>query len=292
MKILFRADSSSSIGTGHIMRDLVLAKQFKDATIIFATQNLEGNINHKIKEAGYKLEILNSSDIDELDKLIKKYKIDMLVVDHYDIDYEYEKQLKTQNSKLKIFSFDDTYEKHYCDILLNHNIYADEKRYKDLVPKKCELRCGEKYTLIRDEFKKEKNIKREKRYDIFIAMGGADTKNLSLKIAKLIPKSFKIAIITTTANKYLDELKEYIKDKNNIDLYINSNEIAKLMHESSFCIITPSVISQEALFLNKKFLAIQTADNQVEIANYLKDKGILILKEREIYKINDTIFNK
>jgi len=36
--ILFRADSSSTIGTGHIMRDLVLAKQFQDAHIIFATQ--------------------------------------------------------------------------------------------------------------------------------------------------------------------------------------------------------------------------------------------------------------
>ena len=48
--ILIRADSSSTIGTGHIMRDLVLAKQFPDAHIIFATQDLPGNINHKIQE--------------------------------------------------------------------------------------------------------------------------------------------------------------------------------------------------------------------------------------------------
>ena len=58
--ILFRADSSSSIGTGHIMRDLVLAQKYakKGCDIIFATQNLRGNINHKIIEAGYKIEIL------------------------------------------------------------------------------------------------------------------------------------------------------------------------------------------------------------------------------------------
>ena len=48
--ILFRADSSSTIGTGNIMRDLVLAEQFQDAHIVFATQDLPGNLNHKIKE--------------------------------------------------------------------------------------------------------------------------------------------------------------------------------------------------------------------------------------------------
>lgn len=44
MNILFRADSSSTIGTGHIMRDLVLAKQYSDDKIVFATQELDGNI--------------------------------------------------------------------------------------------------------------------------------------------------------------------------------------------------------------------------------------------------------
>ena len=59
MNILFRADSSSNIGTGHIMRDLVLAQQlekkYPHATITFAVQNLSGNINHKIKEKKNKI---------------------------------------------------------------------------------------------------------------------------------------------------------------------------------------------------------------------------------------------
>ena len=142
MKILIRADSSSTIGTGHVMRDLVLAKQYKKDTIFFATQNLSGNITHKIKEIGYKVKTLHSSTIQELNILIKKLSIDMLIIDHYEINYKYEEQIKKHNPQLKILSFDDTDEKHYCDILLNHNIYANSKNYKTLVPKKCELRCG------------------------------------------------------------------------------------------------------------------------------------------------------
>lgn len=39
--ILFRADSSSTMGTGHIMRDLVLAQQFADAKVIVPEASLQ-----------------------------------------------------------------------------------------------------------------------------------------------------------------------------------------------------------------------------------------------------------
>lgn len=160
MNIVIRADSSSYIGTGHIMRDLVLVKEFKKYNVIFATQNLDGNINYKIIEAGYKIELLKSNDFEELNELIKKLNIDMIIIDNYEIDYSFEKKLKEQNLSLKTFVLDDTYEKHFCDILLNHNIYADEKKYKNKVQKNCELRCGSRYTLLRDEFLEAKKNKK------------------------------------------------------------------------------------------------------------------------------------
>jgi UDP-2,4-diacetamido-2,4,6-trideoxy-beta-L-altropyranose hydrolase/pseudaminic acid synthase len=277
--ILFRADSSSTIGTGHIMRDLVLASKYKDANIIFATQNLEGNINYKIIENNYKLEILNSNSIDELDSLIKKLDIDLLVIDHYDIDYTFEKKLKTKNPNLKILSFDDTYEKHYCDILLNHNISADKKKYKDLVPNFCELQCGADYTLLREEFYQEKNIQRDKIYDVLIAMGGADTANLNIPILKTIPQDLKVTVITTVANANLEALKEYIKDKKNITLFINSNEVAKIINQSRLAIITPSVTVNEVYFMGVDFMAIKTADNQEDMAEFLFDNNFVCLEK-------------
>jgi len=282
--ILFRADSSSTLGTGHIMRDLVLASKYKDAKIIFATQELEGNINHKIIEASYKVEILKTNSLEELSKIIKKYNIDLVIIDHYGIDYNYEKELKKQTS-VKILSFDDTYEKHYCDILLNHNISANEKRYKNLVPKDCELRCGSKYTLLRDEFLKEKKKKRKetnsKSKTIFLAMGGADHSNINIDIIKVLEQfdNLKVNLVTTTANKNLKELEEYVKNKKWVNLHVNSKEIAKLMRKSDLVIVTPSVTVNEVYFMGLPFIAIQTADNQVDMYKYLKEKKHLVLKK-------------
>ncbi|MCG3675145.1 UDP-2,4-diacetamido-2,4,6-trideoxy-beta-L-altropyranose hydrolase [Aliarcobacter butzleri] len=288
MNILIRADSSSYIGTGHIMRNLVLAKQFSKDQIIFATQDLEGNINHKIKESNYNIEILNNNNFEELNKLIKKLNIDMIIIDHYEINYNFEKKLKEQNSKLKIFVFDDTYEKHYCDILLNHNIYADEKKYTNLVPKDCELKCGTNYTLLREEFleakKQKQTIKKENRLKtLFIAMGGTDHKNLNITILKNIKivckKNIKVNLVTTTANRNLEKLKKYCKDKEWINLHINSKEVANLMNQSDFAIITPSVTANEAYFLNLPFIAIKTAKNQKQMYKFLKRNNYFILKK-------------
>ena len=286
MNILFRADSSSLIGTGHIMRDLVLASQHKKANITFATQKLDGNINHKIFEAGYHVNILKTNDIKELNKIIKRLNIDMIIIDHYGIDESQEKQLKIKNPKLKILSFDDTYEKHHCDILLNHNISADKKKYKGLVPKKCELRCGSKYTLLREEFYEAKKQK-----TVFLAMGGADHSNLNIKILKVLSKfkNIHVEVVTTNANKNLDELKKHVNGKENIILHINSNSIAKLMKRSDFAIVTPSVTVNEVYFMKIPFIAIQTVSNQYDMYKYLKKKKFLVLKKFNTKKLDKNI---
>lgn len=280
--ILFRADSSSTIGTGHIMRDLVLAKQFRDDHIIFATQDLPGNINYKIEEEGYQVGVLQSGELSELIDVVYKYDIEMIVIDHYGIDEHDEKALKKQTG-IKLFVLDDTYEKHYCDILLNHNIYAKKVKYKNLVPQECELRCGGEYMLLRDEFILEKKrgphpIKTNK-IKIFIGVGGTDHANINPRILEAL-KSFEeveVELVTTNANKHLKELQSYVESLNWVHLHVNSNSIAKIMNECDFAIVTPSVTMNEVYYLDLPFIAIKTAENQKYMYEYLEENQYLVL---------------
>lgn len=274
MRTLIRSDSSSTIGLGHIMRDLVFAKSL-EGEVIFACQNLEGNI---IASIPYEVKILKSNDVEELIELIQTLHITLLVIDHYSIDIAYERAIK-EATQVQILSFDDTYQPHHCDILLNHNISANKKRYKDLVPPSCELRCGILYTLIRDEFREEKKQKREKIYDLFIAMGGTDATNITLSILKTLPKTLRICVLTTTANAHLKELQDYVATSPSIALHINSNEVATLLHQSHFAIVTPSVMVHEVLFMEVPFIAIKVAANQDDMFEYLRKQGYPVLKE-------------
>lgn len=279
-KLLIRADSSSFIGYGHVMRCLVLAKHFyKEGYIItFASLNLKGSLNDKIKEL-YDLKILPDSNIETLIVFLKEENFDLLIIDNYDIDYFYEKKIKDEVD-IKLFCLDDNYNKHYCDELLNHNIYAQKQRYLDLVPSNCQLYCGRKYTLLRDEFYKQKKYNGNK--NILIALGGVDSMNLSQKVFALVKKFFpklKIDLITTNGNKNLNSLKKLEKKNENLNLHINSSEIAKLMNNCSFAVVTPSVILNELFFFNKPFIAIKTVSNQEEMYKYLKNNRYYVLKE-------------
>lgn len=298
-KVIIRADSSSTIGTGHIMRDIVLTKrEFPHDHVIFAVRDLSGNINHKIDEAGYERAILKSDDIDELAKLVRKHRAETVVIDHYDIDFEDERRLKEQ-TKATLLVLDDIYEKHHCDILLNPNVYADSKHYRNLVPKHCELRCGPKYMLLRDEFIKAKTKKNHplpsslfpKKLQAFIAMGGADTLNLNIPILETLKEYNEIHahVVTTRANRNLEELRSYAKNHDHVTMHIETGEIAKLMSKADFAIITPSMTINEVIFMDLPFIAIQTANNQKEMSSYLKEKELALLEKFDEEKFKSEL---
>lgn len=292
MKILFRSDASSEIGMGHVMRDLVLAQQYAQDIVMFATQNLPGNANQKIISEGYLVIDLKDNCVENLIKQIKKFEIDMVVFDHYGIDDLFEKKVKDETG-VQVLSFDDTYVKHYCDILLNHNISAKEESYKGLVPSSCEMRCGKKYTLIRDEFKEiehkeRKPLKNKQELRVFVSMGGVDNTNITPKIVDFFSTIAHISleIVTTSSNKHLLELQEKIKISKHATLHVDTNKIAQIMNSCDFAIITPSVSVHEVLFLKIPFIAIKTANNQEDIFDYLMKNHYLALEHFNIDKFN------
>ena len=275
-KILFRCDSSSTIGLGHVKRCLLLAKRLKESNknlkILFATLNLHGNINQEILKSGFSIYSIKNNSVEMLDYFVKGLQINLLIIDSYDIDYKFEEQLKIQNPTLKMLSFDDTINPHYSDMVLNHGVQAQEKEYKKLLPKKTKLFCGSEYTLLRDEFLETKKTKVTQN-SVAVILGGNDVLNLSSKIADLlleINKKYRITVITTSVNPNIKELKE----NKDIELLVDIDNMASVIASKSLVITASGGTLFEVLSLKKKFINIEVASNQKVVDKFLKNKGI------------------
>lgn len=297
MNILIRADSSSLIGHGHIMRDLVLANNLsKNHNVSFAVRNLEGNINYKITEDRFSITVLLSNTIEELIETINKLKIDLIIIDHYALDEAYEKEIKLK-SKVKILALDDTYNKHQAEYILNHNLGASAQKYSNLTPEYSQFFCGNRYTLIRDEFintLKKKYFKRKvprKKLTILVMLGGSDPKNITYQVVLELSKNknYFLNLVTTNSNKNLMQLKNLVKKNKKISLHINSTKIAELMMKADIGIVSASVTASEALFMRLPIIAIDTADNQKAIANYLLKMRLPVMKNFHRIKLNIKI---
>lgn len=274
--ILFRCDSSSSIGLGHTKRCLVLAQRLKEQSqnikITFATLELQGNINQEILDNGFELQVLQDGQIDTLHPVIKSLKIELLIIDSYEIDFFYEKEIRVQNPNLKILSFDDMLRPHSSQMVLNHGIQAKKSQYNKLLSKKTQLFCGSRYTLLRDEFFEKYNSEIVKE-SIAIILGGNDVLNLSSKIADLlleINKKYKITIITTSVNPNITELQK----RKDIELLVDIENIASIIASKSFVITASGGTLFEVLALKKKFINIEVAPNQKDITKFLEEKSI------------------
>ena len=255
------------------MRSLVYAKNFNEVIFISKSE----------KQEFLEYPLITIKNEDEFFVHVENLKPKNVVVDNYDFTHKHEQKFKKLFPSIKLSVFDDDYRKHFCDEIINHNISANRNRYENpdivkIIP-----------PLIREEFHKEKKRKREKIYDIFIAMGGADTQNINIPILKAIPSSLHIALITTSVNNNLEELKKFVKSQKNISLHVNSKNIAKLINKSKFAIITPSVIVHEILYMNIPFMAIKTASNQDDIYEYLKQNGYCVLEEFDTIKIKEKL---
>jgi UDP-2,4-diacetamido-2,4,6-trideoxy-beta-L-altropyranose hydrolase len=274
--ILFRTDASTMIGIGHVMRDIVLAKQMQERNIRFACRRLPGDMIHHIP---FPTDILCSMDNDELVQVIRANCIEMLVIDHYGINHTDEKYIKDQTG-VKIFVFDDFYKKHQCDYLLNQSLHADPEKYRSLVPADCKLFCGREYILIEQSFYEIKTLSGEEEY-ILITLGGGNISKELMQLISCIEDITDMPVLLIAPQIDSGELGRFRRVKH---ISFRQN-LAKLMHQAKFLITSLGMTFYEGVFLDKSLLAVQTAENQKEIAKFLSQKNLPVISLSDLVSL-------
>lgn len=292
MKIAFRTDASSQIGTGHFMRCLTLAEALKKqgVDICFISRNLPLHLRDMLDTKSIQLITLSSHDIDvSIDELahaswlgvsqeqdamatveaLSCQVFDWLVVDHYALDVRWESIVRPNVKKIMVI--DDLADRHHdCDILLDQNYYADiETRYKNKVPADCQLFLGPKYALLRDEFRalsEQVKVRSGEVKKVLVFFGGVDADNHTLEAIDALSEinSGLHVDVVIGAQHPFKELIEKTCAKYNFGCHVQISYMAKLMAEADLAIGAGGTAIWERCCLGLPAISICTAENQLK----------------------------
>lgn len=313
MLAVIRADASTSIGSGHVMRCLTLAhrlKKEKNAKVVFVMRVLPGNLigvvekqgfevlkllpaNQKYSLSGYGLwltvpmEVDAQQTIEVLQHYLQEHGcevVDRLIVDSYALDEQWELMLRPYCREIMVID-DLANRKHDCDILLDQNFYLNKDvRYAGLVPEHCKMLLGPDHVLLREEFyeakkhlrKRDGNIK-----NILVFYGGSDLTNETEKAIKALVQlhdegyNFTADIITGLSNSRREKIEKICSKYHFFHYYCQVSNIAEFMNKADLMLGAGGSTTWERLYMELPALVTAVAENQVKCCEECGKAGLI-----------------
>ena len=316
MLIVFRADASLKIGTGHVVRCLTLADALKarGATCHFICRTHAGHLIDRIRQKGIIVHPLPANqsalgmaasdtveqpapaawlgatqehDAYETAKSLGTLRPDWLIVDHYAIDDQWEQALRPYCGRIMVI--DDLADRpHDCDLLLDQNLGRMDKDYATLVPTHCARLTGPRYSLLRPEFTRlrEYSLSRRKQpqlKSLLITMGGVDEPNATSRVLQALegselPSDVTIIVVMGAQAPWLQSVQQLaVTMPWRTEVRVNVSDMAQLMATADLAIGAAGTTSWERCCLGLPTLLVVLAENQWAGALALQRAGAVRL---------------
>ncbi|MCM3338752.1 UDP-2,4-diacetamido-2,4,6-trideoxy-beta-L-altropyranose hydrolase [Paenibacillus sp. MER TA 81-3] len=297
-QVVIRVDASEEIGLGHIMRCITLAQMLQghfDANIIFVcNSSIPTFVVNQIKKNNYTVIFMdgdlntsrknNKIDARIFIEAIRKYgEIDLVIVDHYQLDIEWEKEIRAHTKCILVI--DDLANRHHdCDVLLDQNLTNNmSKKYENLLPRHSLQLLGPMYTLLRKEFfnLSEMIDKKKRCRNVFINFGGSDPTNETIKFLRTLKlhieefREVSFSVVAGPSNSCQLEIKELCNHFPNVIYYPESKEIPEMLLNSDLAIGAGGVSLWERSFMGVPSIVIAVADNQIEAIKEAERLGMV-----------------
>ena len=305
MKVIFRADASTHMGTGHLMRCLTLAEalQERGAQIRFVCREHEGNLIAVLQRKGISVTALptpdkasrssgtdyaawlgvsQAEDAEQTIQALEGSKPDWLVVDHYGLDIDWELRLRPHVGRILVV--DDLANRHHdCDALLDQNVLpGKDGGYGGLVPNNCCLLLGPRYAMLRPEFARERARLRRRNGEfrhILVFLGGSDPTNETAKalegLFQINRPDLMIDVVVGSSNQNKEQVRRLSEATPNTTYHCQVDNMAELMAKADISIGAGGSASWERCCLGLPAIVAVLADNQESIALELTHAGAL-----------------
>lgn len=302
MNVVIRADASSNIGSGHIMRCLTLAMSLKKFgfKVSFACADLTGNLVPFIKTKGFEVVLLPVPDALKLLQTPPEYRwqadhqqkdakfvtqhfqsesTDLIIVDHYGLDVIWHQTIRMLNAKLVVI--DDLINRELdCDMVINPNVIAlSTDPYQGLIKKvNCRNLTGPHYALLRPEVYELAHQKRPtsgSNKQVCVFLGYIDPDNVTGKVIEGLLKlrtKVSIHLILNPLHPNFEALLQQAAEHNNITTYTKFVELIGLFKKCDVVVGAGGGASWERCCLGIPSIQVALTENQVAVCEQLSQQ--------------------
>ncbi len=284
--LLLRADASSRIGTGHVMRCLALAQAWQDAggRAHFASAHDLGSLGARLAADGFdctRIDAEAGSQGDALAtaQLAHDLRAGWVVVDGYHFDARYQQALKAAGPRVLLLDDYGGAGHYHAGLVLNQNLGADAAWYARREPD-TRLLLGTRYALLRREFRPWRCWKRtvpEAARKVLVTLGGADPDNRTLLVVEALERiaalGLEAIVVVGASYGHLATLRDH---RGRIDIRRNVTDMPALMAWADVAVAAGGTTSWERALLGLPSLVLVLADNQTAVAAACEQAGLAV----------------
>lgn len=275
MKVVIRADASTSMGTGHLMRCLAIAQALRDAgdevILVSCAAHDDRLFDHWIREGVDIRSIAGPAgqlgDARATGEIVRSERSSWLIVDGYHFVREYGSL--AAGSAMLAWIDDHGTPSPSADLVVNGNLYAGEALYPGT---SARLAVGARYALLRREFRSAQGS--ISRSGIVLSMGGADPdgRTGSLMTA-LEAHRVRGRVVVGPAQRRRKEVRD-IAAALGWEVLDAPADMAAVLGDCRLAVVGAGTTTLEALALGTPMVAVRIADNQRLLADELERRGL------------------
>lgn len=303
MKVVgFRVDTATHIGTGHLQRCFTLARKFNELgwRCIFFSRDYGDGILSIMNDNDFECHVIGKSVVDmsesnhfqwlgvtqeqdaiDMIEAINYQPLDIIIVDHYSIDYRWHQKVKEKYDLLLMVIDDLANRIHCCVLLIDQNFWPNSSiRYDLLVPNDCKKLLGPSFTMLRKEFSSLRSftLKNSQTKTILVNFGGIGNVEVWDVFLPALIKCNKYNFHIVTGKLSSESFQYYermIINTPHIFLEAETNQMSYLMKNSDFALGACGSTVWERFCLGLNAALIDVADNQKDLVDYLHTQNLV-----------------
>ena len=292
---VLRADASSSIGVGHVMRSLSLGEALLDEGfgVELVSFELAPSLQSLATSCGVEVvELTWAPRSSEDAQFVLQRNANIVVVDGYEFSREFFAGLEASSTPFAIIDDNAETNAQSPSAVINQNPHASASMYAHLQGEPKML-LGLQYAMVRKEVREVAAMNLPSREgEVFVAMGGADFLGLTAPLVEALAETgLQIRVAVGHANTQRAHIQKLADQLGNVTL-IEQQDYVSSLASAHVAVLAAGSSLWEACAVGTPSIGLVVADNQFASANAAKKLGFTRVVDCRVRFNVDAVLNE